>query len=64
MKVAFIIEFGVDDDQDDVDVVDVSADGYDSRQDVYTPGMSQQDRCLISADDVDRRHPITYQITQ
>ena len=30
IKVAFIIEFGVDDDQDDVDVVDVTADGYDS----------------------------------
>ena len=35
-----------------MDVVDVSADGYDSGQDVYTPGMGQQDRCLISADDV------------
>ena len=44
IKLAFIIEFGLDDDQNDVDVVDVTADGYDSGQeDVYTPDMGQED---------------------
>ena len=36
-----------------MDVVDVSADGYDSGQDVYTPDTGQQDRRLISAEEVD-----------
>ena len=43
-KVAFIIELGLDDDQDDMDVVDVTADGYDSGQEVvYTPDIGQED---------------------
>ena len=33
----FVIEFGIDNMEDDMNIVDVSADGYDSEQEEDTP---------------------------